>query len=715
VPRHLYPVTVGERSGYIDSTGKTVIPLCFDDVRMFWDGLAPVLAHGLWGYIDTVGTMVITPRFEYAEQFSEGLAVVGTSEKRYYIDRTGRVAIGPKFDVGSPGKFHNGRASASIGGVGGYIDHTGSMVIRSESHSFHPNFSDGLAAMEVNGQWGFIDTTGTMVIKPQFPRDFNSAFGPGNGFRHGFAAVPIGGKWGFIDKTGRVVIPGQFDGADSFNDGLARVRVADRWGYIDTTGAVVIAPQYENTWGFSEGLAAVRVGDKWGYIDRTGRLLIAAHFEPLDRFDYVDGFWGGIARVRRRDEDGYIDRTGRFVWTTRRAGTDAGACPAELAQQPAPVPQGNVDMAALPALSPLGASQPTATPQPDSARPILYYEDLDGEVLTGLFLDGRRVAVAARPAVTMPIWSPDGAWVAFGTRDSATHAGVVAVVNLRGERHLVFAARDSIPMFPRWSPDGRFIAAILVGTSDESAEPETVPLVVISVADAAVRHRVAIPVAALAARAKAPQVRWSPDGQRVLFAGAVAVVASIGSGVVDTIARGPVAIEWNATGDALYYFAQPDSGTQENVERLGPFFVRRLAERQPKLLAGADRVVRLGVPYPFVPPSRRLILSPDSKRLALWGGPAGGSRAVVRIYDVTAERDIDIERPIASIAAQGSILALQWGPQGRGLAALVPGDQGLEVRYLDVGTGKWKKLATVRAGGAADYYGFGILSLSWTQ
>src|SRR5437867_6935330 len=193
VTRRLYQVSVGGRSGYIDSTGKTIIPPCFDQAWQFSEGLAVVQVRGLYGYIDTLGKVVIRPQYAWAQPFSEGLALVGTPAKRNYIDRTGRIAIEAKFDGGSPSAFHDGRASASIGGVGGYIDRSGTMVIRSESQSYHPDFSDGLAAMEVGGLWGFIDTTGTMVIKPQLPRDFNSAFGPGTGVRHGLAAVPIGG------------------------------------------------------------------------------------------------------------------------------------------------------------------------------------------------------------------------------------------------------------------------------------------------------------------------------------------------------------------------------------------------------------------------------------------------------------------------------------------------------------------------------------------
>lgn len=716
VTRRLYEISVGEHSGYIDSTGKVIVPPCFDQAWQFSEGLAVVRVGGLYGYIDTLGDVVIRPQFEWAQSFSEGLAQVGTSTKSLYIDRTGRIAIEANFDAGSPSAFHDGRASASIGGVKGYIDRRGTMVIRSESHSYHPDFSNGLAAIEVGGQWGFIDTTGTMVIKPQFPRDFNSAFGPGRGFRHGLAAVPIGDKWGFIDKAGRVVIPAQFDSADPFEDGLARVRVGTQWGYIDTTGAFVIAPQFANTWGFSEGLAAVRIGDKWGYVDRAGRLVIAPQFEPDNRFDYVGGFWGGIARARRGDESGYIDRTGRFVWTSRQVDprTAASGCPAALAQQPTPAlpAQTNVDTAALPAVSPL--PQPSGRTQADTARPILYYEEVNGEpVLTGLYLDGRRVVVPADNAATIPMWSPDGAWLAYSTVDSAAHAGVLAVVNLRGERHRLLVTRDSLAAFPRWSPDGRLIAALLV-TRDESAEPKLIPLVVVGVVDNAVRSRVSIPVAALAARVQ-PTVSWSPDGLKILVAGEIAIVVTIATGVIDTISQHLVTAQWGSTADAVYYFAQSDSARPGTTEALGAFFVRRLADRQSILLAAANRVATLGAPFAFAPLSRRLILSPDGKRLALWGRVSGDAQDVVRLYDMSAGNVIDLDKPSATFRQAGMIVGLQWGPQGRGLAALVATEQGLEVQYLDVGSGRWKKLASVRAGGAADYYGFGILSLSWTQ
>lgn len=321
LPRRLFPVALHGYHGYIDSTGRTIIPLRFDEARPFAEGLAAVQIRGLYGYIDTLGTIVIPPRFEYGADFSEGVAWVQDGSTRWYIDRTGRVVIGPKFDPGGAGDFSHGLASVKIGGVAGYMDHTGTMMIRSPAGSYSPDFADGLATVEVEGKWGFIDTTGTVVIEPRFPIGWNRLLSPS--FHEGFAAVQVDRTWGYIDKTGRVVIPARFDEAHSFTDGLAPVRVGDQWGFIDTTGAFVIAPQYVKTWGFSEGLAAVQIGDQWGYIDRTGRLVIAAQFDAEDRFGFMAGFGGGIARARRGDEYGYIDRTGTFVWSSLRADTAA--------------------------------------------------------------------------------------------------------------------------------------------------------------------------------------------------------------------------------------------------------------------------------------------------------------------------------------------------------------------------------------------------------
>lgn len=87
----------GKKYGFIDRTGKTVIPPKFDLTYGFSEGLAAVQIDKQWGYIDTTGRMVISPReFRSAKPFHNGLAEVQTKDWAVgYIDRSGKYVWGP--------------------------------------------------------------------------------------------------------------------------------------------------------------------------------------------------------------------------------------------------------------------------------------------------------------------------------------------------------------------------------------------------------------------------------------------------------------------------------------------------------------------------------------------------------------------------------------------------------------------------------------------
>ena len=57
----LAAVKVGGRFGYIDKTGRVVIPLQFDSAGEFSDGVAEVEVGGEFGYINTSGKYVWEP------------------------------------------------------------------------------------------------------------------------------------------------------------------------------------------------------------------------------------------------------------------------------------------------------------------------------------------------------------------------------------------------------------------------------------------------------------------------------------------------------------------------------------------------------------------------------------------------------------------------------------------------------------------------------
>ena len=63
----------------------------YKDAKPFSEGLAPVKDGEYWGYIDKTGKMVIPATFESADEFSEGLACVQKDGKYGYVDKKGNV------------------------------------------------------------------------------------------------------------------------------------------------------------------------------------------------------------------------------------------------------------------------------------------------------------------------------------------------------------------------------------------------------------------------------------------------------------------------------------------------------------------------------------------------------------------------------------------------------------------------------------------------
>lgn len=299
--------------GYIDETGQLVIKPEFEDsdneeseeAKTFSEGLAAVaiVKDGSYkhGYIDKTGKVVIPFQYDEVHPFSEGLAVVAkiTDENWQFafINQKGeKVFEHPQ--LSSAEGFSEGLAAARIGSKWGYIGTDGKVAIEPQFFGSE-SFSEGLAPVTLREKdefkVGYIDRTGKFVIQPQF----SSAFS----FTEGLAAVQVGGfkgKWGYIDKAGKFVIQPQFEAlplqAGAFSEGLAPVAVRTAketifglTGFIDKTGKFIIKPQFNMAESFSSGLAKVEI---YPYTER--------------------------AEVSTNDsKQGYIDKAGKFVWENK--------------------------------------------------------------------------------------------------------------------------------------------------------------------------------------------------------------------------------------------------------------------------------------------------------------------------------------------------------------------------------------------------------------
>jgi hypothetical protein len=144
----LVPVATKGKWGFMDQSGKLIIEAQFEDAENFSEGLAPVKIKGelVWcpadesgnregstmryGFIDKTGKLVIPAQFESAEPFSEGLAAIHNCDQAFFIDKTGKTVIPANFKYAS--SFSGGLARVSILRnatlLEAYIDKTGKIV-----------------------------------------------------------------------------------------------------------------------------------------------------------------------------------------------------------------------------------------------------------------------------------------------------------------------------------------------------------------------------------------------------------------------------------------------------------------------------------------------------------------------------------------------------------------------------------------------------------
>ncbi len=268
----VFPVyDITDKVGFISATGSILVEPAYEKAGEMEKGLIPVRKdipgedgkeQKKWGYINRTGKEIIPFEYDEAASFSESLATVIQNKKCGYIGLKGETIIPLEFTDCGP--FRDGLAAVKKDNLYGYIDNTGKSILPS-TLEWAGDFGSALAPFRQKNQYGFLDKTGKTVIEPKYSK--------ARSFVNGFAAVSQKGKFGFIDSAGKEITKLEYDEVKDFSDGLAAVKQKKKWGFVNTSGALVVPLEYEEVIPFSEGLATVRKNRLWGYIDSTGKVV----------------------------------------------------------------------------------------------------------------------------------------------------------------------------------------------------------------------------------------------------------------------------------------------------------------------------------------------------------------------------------------------------------------------------------------------------------
>ena len=218
--------------GFIDTRGKEVIPLQFDEAYSFQDGMATVLQSQGWhygyaihkiGYIDTRGKLVIPYQFG-GENLYDGSALSYKDGLTCFFEY-----------LGKGGVTSDGLVKYAQGGI---MDKTGKVIVQPNPDRYYPSYAFGLRwkdgvivnnyFTEVNKEgvptkgggyeWTFTelyDYSGKLIKKLN---EYTDAMPIGGGYTLALHQVPYGetikyldteayvAHWTVFDRTGKIVV-----------------------------------------------------------------------------------------------------------------------------------------------------------------------------------------------------------------------------------------------------------------------------------------------------------------------------------------------------------------------------------------------------------------------------------------------------------------------------------------------------------------------------
>lgn len=185
---------------FINKSGNKINNEEYDEIGEFSENLAGVKKSGKTGYIDTTGKMVIPYKFDIGTPFYNGFALVKDVNEYYLINKKGEKAMKDIYNGAT--NPANGTYPVQKGTSYGIIDEKGKVLIDFKYQEILPLY-ENIAWAKKDGKWGLVNSSNKVLT------DFE--YETGDKCKNGYIKVGIGNKLGLLDKNGKIVLPIIYD------------------------------------------------------------------------------------------------------------------------------------------------------------------------------------------------------------------------------------------------------------------------------------------------------------------------------------------------------------------------------------------------------------------------------------------------------------------------------------------------------------------------
>lgn len=286
----------GNQYGFVDQTGKLIIPIEYDSLGNFNEGYALAVKDSHYFIIDKNGKELLKNKsFKIKGTVSHDLIRVEKNNKYGFVNINGDIIIPIKYGLAFDFQ-KEGLARVVVGRKTGLIDHTGTFVLEPNLYELiFPFDENGLAIVQhvQYGIKGLINTTGTAIVKPYYQEI--------EPFHGGYAIVKKDNKYGYINLMGEEVIPATHYKAYRASQGTMAVREAmqDLWIFKDSSNQRINNLEFTKPAIYKDGHSIITVvTDTQSY----HRCLVNLKGDTLffsDKKDQVYFYSDGIVGIKR--------------------------------------------------------------------------------------------------------------------------------------------------------------------------------------------------------------------------------------------------------------------------------------------------------------------------------------------------------------------------------------------------------------------------------
>lgn len=279
-------ITINNKCGVIDASGKLVIPLKYDQIIIYRDYYI-VRIGGAYGFLKSDGSVLTPVKYYSFNPFNHGIAhVFATTDHPDFINRQGKELI-PKTHYYK--NANNGYivAEAEATGKMELIDSTGKISLRDgydEINIMHPDFI--IAYKE--GKPRYFPLRPDVEVAASKMNEIFASFPVTRAiYNQGSIAYKLGDKMGLVDINLNPITDEKYRDLQPCDNGdwIYQMPNTYRYGFLNSKGEELTPPDFDQVkYVPGASMIAVRKNDKWGVLNTNYSEIIPFQYSGVSDY-----------------------------------------------------------------------------------------------------------------------------------------------------------------------------------------------------------------------------------------------------------------------------------------------------------------------------------------------------------------------------------------------------------------------------------------------